>query len=81
MPSEEVPSELPEPVLGINYARDGMTVMICGSLNVDCLRCLDEGVVVVGGDLFGFVVDFFGVLLRCQNVQRGTVRSHSHSIP
>eukprot|EP00210_Caulerpa_lentillifera_P005307 g5070.t1 len=25
MPSEEVPSELPEPVLGINYARDGMT--------------------------------------------------------
>lgn len=27
MPSEEVPSELPEPVLGINYARDGMTVV------------------------------------------------------
>ena len=26
LPSEEVPSDVPEPVMGINFARDGMTV-------------------------------------------------------
>jgi hypothetical protein len=26
LPAEEVPPEIPEPALGINFARDGMTV-------------------------------------------------------
>lgn len=26
LPAEEVPPEMPEPALGINFARDGMTV-------------------------------------------------------
>lgn len=29
LPAEEVPPEIPEPALGINFARDGMTVSIC----------------------------------------------------
>lgn len=46
LPVEEVPPELPEPVLGINFARDGepfgggnQLVVDClvGVINVDCL--------------------------------------------
>lgn len=29
LPAEEVPPELPEPALGINFARDGMQVRRC----------------------------------------------------
>lgn len=30
LPAEEVPPELPEPALGINFARDGMQVSVAG---------------------------------------------------
>jgi hypothetical protein len=30
LPAEEVPPEIPEPALGINFARDGMQVCSCG---------------------------------------------------
>ena len=43
-PAEEVPPELPEPALGINFARDGMErkdwlclVAVCGVLLLICL--------------------------------------------
>lgn len=48
MPSEEVPSELPEPVLGINYARDGMSVL----LPLLCLERLICGYSVMRGCLW-----------------------------
>jgi hypothetical protein len=33
LPAEEVPPELPEPALGINFARDGMQVRACDFAN------------------------------------------------
>lgn len=32
LPAEEVPPELPEPALGINFARDGMQVRMCRAM-------------------------------------------------
>lgn len=32
LPTEEVPTELPEPTLGINYARDGMKASVGAKL-------------------------------------------------
>ena len=32
LPAEEVPPELPEPALGINFARDGMQVLKTGAM-------------------------------------------------
>jgi len=41
LPAEEVPPELPEPALGINFARDGMQVraMGCDAMRMRSRRC------------------------------------------
>lgn len=50
LPSEEVPPELPEPCLGINFARDGMQKRLV--LRVPQFDLFDQGLVGAGGCAF-----------------------------
>ena len=44
LPAEEVPPELPEPALGINFARDGMQVRECETHLSLFTRVATEGI-------------------------------------
>lgn len=84
LPAEEVPPELPEPALGINFARDGMQVRLAEPARRGPMpRCLADDsaalaakrLAVAGGGAFGRLAD------GCCFLLWGEVRQERKVIP